>query len=300
MGYPRQCRSYGCHELLVRGSKLKNRRNRKVKKRLACIGLSALFVLLGATQANLAFAGFSSIAHNGISTQNLSSKPVPVQLTANATTTPSNTQLTLGSGGWVTPSSVSTCNTKSVTATLTSGRTNITLTIGTTAHFITGMKITGTGIAANTTLTSFSSTTVARLSVNATASGSSVLTLIMPTCSQQFFYINNSGSTAVTTLGLVQKTDSTVISATTGTNYVDLQTCSGTWTTATGVCSGTTATFMTTQGPTTSPLTPVTVSVGANGSTQIRALATQTVRTCNINIIIQTNDYFPSGTNTNS
>ena len=299
MGYPRHCRSYGCHELLVRGSKLKNRRNRKVKKRLACIGLSALFVLLGATQANLAFAGFSSIAHNGISTQNLSSKPVPAQLTANATTTPSNTQLTLGSGGWGTPT-LTTCNTEIVTATLANLSKNITLTIGTTAHFIAGMKITGTGIATNTTLTSFSTTTAARLSANATASGSSVLTLIMPTCSQQFFYINNSGSTAVTTLGLVQKTDSTVISATTGTNYVDLQTCSGIWTTASGVCSGTTATFMTTQGPTTSPLTPVTVSVGANGNIQIRALATQTLRTCNINIIIQTKDYFPSGTNTNS
>ncbi len=275
-----------------------------MKKRLACVGLSALLVLLGATQANLAFAGIIEIVYNSASTQSIQSgtwKVFPATLAA--TNAPTLTGSPVGALAVTTFTTLSTCSTNTTSGLKAIGQTSFVMA-GTITALTVGMTISSAvpGIPAGTTiLTKNNGTrtiTISNANTIAIASASTFAFGSGP-CYQKYFSINNTGTATLSSLGIVQTVTSNA------TNTVQLQTCSGTWTETSGACSASTGTIMTTSGTTgTQYVAGAAIGVPSGtlvtpGTRRMRALSTQGGITTTINIVVTSSSNITAVPNTN-
>ncbi len=269
-----------------------------MKKRLACVGLSALVVLLGVTQANLAFAGTEALAYNSAATQSITSGTWKVFPATLATTGTPAGQLAV-----TTFTTLSTCSTNTTSGVKAIGSTSFIMASSINALTV-GMVISSAvpGIPAGTTiLTKNNGTrtiTISNASTVAIANGSTFAFGTGP-CYQKFFSINNTGTAALTSLGIVQLVTSNA------TNTVAIQTCAGTWTETSGACSSGLATVMTTSGTTgTQYVAGAAIGVPSGtvptpGTKRIRALSTQGGITTTINIVVTSSSNIAGVPNTN-
>lgn len=251
-------------------------------KRLVCAVLSALFVLLGATQANLAFAGLVTIASQS-SPQAISSGR-PVVFPAASSTTSNLASYTLP-----TFTAVGSCVsgfTLETSASTPPGSTVIKLTTAPPAYTV-GMTAARTGIPSNTKVTAISAVVPYSITIsNATTAtiniGRNVTFTGCPY--QQYFSINNTGNMAVTSIGIAQTV--TVSS----TDTMALQWCTTGWTNeASATCAGSINTIMTTSGTTGSQYVNASIPIAAtNGTARIRAFTNVSGKTTTINIIMST------------
>ena len=250
-------------------------------KRLVCVVLSALFVLLGATQANLAFAGLVTVASQSTPQTISSGRPV-VFPSVNATTSnlSSYTLPTFTArGGCVSGFTLVTSGSTPPASTV------ITLTTAPPAYTV-GMTVARTGIPSNTKVTAISivvpySITISNATTATINIGRNVTFTGCPY--QQYFSINNTGNMAVTSIGIAQTV--TVSS----TDTLALQWCSGGWTTeSTATCNGTINTIMTTVGSVGSQYVNATIPISAGGTVRVRAFTNISGKTTTINIIMST------------
>ena len=190
-----------------------------------------------------------------------------------------------GSSSFVLPAlSAGSCNqgnnTSGVTAT---GATTIKMVAVT--GFIIGMVVTGSNrIPANTTITSIVSTgsgspniVISNATVTNTIPNNTVLT---GTGCQRFFSVNNIRALNLKSFGISQ----TVTAGSAGNML--LQACNGTWTEATGICSGTASTIVTTAAGASSAITTYTPPSTFSASSTIRLRAIATVRSVTSTISI--------------
>ncbi len=247
-------------------------------KRLVCVVLSALFVLLGATQANLAFAGLVTVASQ--STPQTISSGRPVVFPAVNATTSNLSSYTLPTfttvGGCIEGLRITT------SAAVASGVTVIPLSSVPPAYVV-GMTAARTGIPSGTKVLSISgsSITISNPTTAVIASGRNVTFTVCPF--HQYFSINNAGTLPVSSIGIAQTV--TVSS----TDTLALQWCSGGWTTeSTATCNGTINTIMTTVGSVGSQYVNATIPISAGGTVRVRAFTNISGKTTTINIIMST------------
>ncbi len=239
-------------------------------------------MLLGATQANLAFAGLVTIASQS-SPQAISSGR-PVVFPAASSTTSNLASYTLP-----TFTAVGSCEsgfTLVTSASTPPGSTVITLTTAPPAYTV-GMTAARTGIPSNTKVTAISAVVPYSITIsNATTAtiniGRNVTFTGCPY--QRYFSINNTGNMAVTSIGIAQTV--TVSS----TDTMALQWCTTGWTNeASATCAGSINTIMTTSGTTGSQYVNASIPIAAtNGTARIRAFTNVSGKTTTINIIMST------------
>ena len=276
-----------------------NSKKKLRKRKVISVGLTALLVLLGATQATQALASITALSYNSASTQSVSS--------GNWTGFPATLATTGTPAGALAVTTFATLSSGCISNT-TSGIKAIGSTSFVMASSVntlsTGMVISAAvpGIpAATTILTINTGTRTITISNASTVSIASASTFVFGSgpCYQKFFSVNNTGTSTLNTVGIVQTVTSNA------TNNVAIQTCSGTWTETTGACSATITTIMTTTGTTgTQYVAGAAISVPsgtvpAPGTKRIRALSTQGGITTTINIVVRSSTDVLGVPNTN-
>ena len=241
-----------------------------MKRRSVCLALSLALLVIDAGQADLASASQSASAINdapisvstakwsviaGAYETSTSTSSYVVSAFSAVTGCQTNKQ-TLGS----TPTGSST-----IKFTVASGVTGLTIgmTVSGNSRIVTGTTITAIDVATQT------------ITLSAPTSGGSISnssTIQFAGCFHKFFSINNIGNIDVATIGISQTV------TTSGNNRITLQSCSGTWTTTTGACSGTVTQLILTNSGTGSvsqaPLSLLGQNAGVTDTARIRALST--------------------------
>ena len=179
-----------------------------------------------------------------------------------------------------------------------SGATTIGIATSTTGYQV-GMVITApvAGIQVGTKILTIKATNPRNITISlpttAIIAGGTAIT--GNGCWQQYFNVNN-----IQTLNLVSFGISQVVSSS-GVDTITLQRCAGTWTEATGVCSGAITTIVTTTMGGTSAVTTVPVAlVATTGTVRLRALATINGIISTISISVRAGTDTRAATTTNS
>jgi hypothetical protein len=224
-----------------------------------------------------------------------SSGTLSITSAANSVVAGANSSATAASAYASSPS-VSTCT---ISTTLNAKSTHPTslITLTSVANLYVGTVVnTMPGISAGTVITAINSgTKVITISPGITSTINKNTTITFPGCYQSFFSVNNKGGIQVNSFGISQSVN------TTSPNSMTFQSCSTTWTEATGLCpSGTiTSIVATTSG--TSAVTQVSkVLAAVTGTMRLRVLTNTTGRTSTISTTIASNVNFRAGTVTNS
>lgn len=158
-----------------------------------------------------------------------------------------------------------------------------------------GMIIsTTTGIAAGTKVTAINtSTLVISITPNTNAQVSKNLTLTFSGCYQQYFNVNNIRSIALSSFQIQQTVN------TTSPDSITLQSCAGTWTESTGVCSGAISNIVVTNSGTSAFITVSGALSAVTGTVRLRALSNTSGKTATVSInIVRAN--LRAAINTNS
>ncbi len=246
-------------------------------KRLVCVVLSALFVLLGATQANLAFAGLTTVTRQS-SPQTIGSGSAIVFAALNPAT--SNLASYTLPAFTLYSSCTENLQIKSAAA-LPVGATVIPLASAPPAYVV-GMVVVRTEITVGTKVLSISGTTIKISSPTIAAMATEDITF-MGCPYQQYFSVNNAGTLPVTSIGIAQTV--TVPAA----NTIALQWCSTGWSNeTTATCAGTINTIMTTSGATASQYINTLIPIVAGGTVRVRAVTNVSTAATTINVIVST------------
>lgn len=181
---------------------------------------------------------------------------------------------------------------------ISSGSTTIGIATSTTGYIV-GMVVTAgvAGIQTGSKIVSIKATAPRNIviSLATTASIASGEAITGSGCWQQYFNVNNTKAKALLSFGIAQQVSST------GTDTITLQRCAGTWTEATGVCSGAITTIVTTTvGATSADITVPVALVASTGTVRLRALATINGITSTITIKIRRVTDVAAGVATNS
>ena len=147
-----------------------------------------------------------------------------------------------------------------------------------------GMIIsTTTGIAAGTKVTAINSgTTTVTVTPVTTAAISNNTALTFSGCYQRFFSVNNIKTIALTAFQIQQ------VVSTSAPDSITLQSCAGTWTEATAVCSGAITNIVVTSSGTSAFVTVSTVLAASTGTIRLRALCNTSGQNATISINIVT------------
>lgn len=187
---------------------------------------------------------------------------------------------------YVLPTFTAACTqARSTSGSTASGSTTIGIATSTTGYQV-GMVVTApvAGIQAGSKIVSIKATnprnivislaTTAIIAINTSITGNG--------CWQQYFNVNNTKPLNLVSFGISQTVSSS------GSDTITLQRCAGTWTEATGVCSGAITTIVTTTVGGTSAITNVPVALTATtGTARLRALATINGITSTISVSVR-------------
>lgn len=192
------------------------------------------------------------------------------------------------------PAFTSSCsfsnNSQGLTA---SGATTINMAAVT--GYVVGMRVTATGIPSGAVINSIKATSPRNIVISAatTASIPAGTAISVGGCFQTYFSVNNIESTPLNSFG-IQQTFATLPSDT-----ITMQRCTGTWTEATGACSGAISTIV--SGSSTSAVTTASISLAAsNGTARLRILSTKSVVAVTISVQIRRTPDVAAGTTSNS
>ena len=179
-----------------------------------------------------------------------------------------------------------------------SGATTIVIATSTTGYQV-GMVITApvAGIQVGTKILTIKATAPRNITISlpTTAIIATGTAITGNGCWQQYFNVNNIKPLALVSFGISQVVSSS------GVDTITLQRCAGTWTEATGICSGAITTIVTTTMGGTSAVTTVPVALVANtGTVRLRALATIDGITSTISISVRAGTDTRAATVTNS
>lgn len=181
---------------------------------------------------------------------------------------------------------------------LTSGSTgsgSFTINMTSVTGYVVGMVVSATGIPAGAVINSIKATPVRNIviSLATTATIGNNTAIVAGGCFQKFFSVNNIRNTNLNTFG-IQQIFSSISPAT-----ITLQRCAGTWTEATGACSGAITTIVT--GSSTSLVITVPIAlVASTGTVRLRALASKSGVTATISVTVRRATDVSAGVTTNS
>ncbi|MEI7541410.1 MAG: hypothetical protein WCJ89_08035 [Actinomycetes bacterium] len=193
-----------------------------------------------------------------------------------------------GSSSYVLPAFAASCTASNVTTgTASTGSTQINLANATTG-LVVGMLVTGSaGIQAGSRIVSIKSNPTRNIVISKplTATWATGRGVTGSGCWQQYFSVNNIRALQLKSFGISQ-----TVSAGSSTDTITLQSCAGTWTEATGACSGAISSIVATAPSATSAITTVVNTlVATTGTMRLRALATINGITSTISISIRAN-----------
>ncbi|MDO8645732.1 MAG: hypothetical protein Q7R42_04015 [Candidatus Planktophila sp.] len=177
---------------------------------------------------------------------------------------------------------VSSCSFNQSTVNSNTPNNSSTISLVAVTNLAVGMIIsTTTGIAAGTKVTAINTgTRVITITPNTTAQIGKSVALTFSGCYQKYFNVNNIRSIALSSFQIQQTVN------TTAPDSVTLQSCAGTWTEATGACTGAITNIVVTNSGT-SAFTTVTGALAATtGTVRLRALSNTSGRTSTISINI--------------
>jgi hypothetical protein len=197
---------------------------------------------------------------------------------------------------YATSPSVSTC-TISTTASLKAKAPTSSITLTSVANLYVGTELNAmAGISAGTLITAInngSKTITISPGVSIDIAKDDAITF--KGCYQSFFSVNNKGSIQVNSFGISQ----TVTTA--SPNSMTLQSCSTTWTEATGLCPlGTITNIVTTTSGPSSVIQVANVLVASSGTTRLRAYTNVGGKSSTLSITIAANLNYRPGITTNS
>ena len=195
---------------------------------------------------------------------------------------------------YVVDTMVSSCSFNQTTTNSTTPNNSSTISLQAVTNLAVGMIIsTRTGIAAGTKVTAINTgTKVITITPNTTAQLAKSVTLTFSGCYQKYFNVNNIGSIALSSFQIQQTVD------TTSPDSITLQSCSLTWTEATGACSGTITNLVVTNSGTSAFTTVTGVLAASTGTVRLRALSNTGGQTSTVSInVAQVNLRAPITTN---
>ncbi|CAN2190772.1 hypothetical protein MCERE85_00522 [Candidatus Nanopelagicaceae bacterium] len=199
-------------------------------------------------------------------------------------------------GTYATSPSVSTCTISTTLAAKATFPTS-SITLASVANLYVGTVInTMTGITSGTTITAINTgTKVISISPGIASTINNNTAIAFNGCYQTFFSVNNKGAIQVNSFGISQSV------TTSSPDSISLQSCSTTWTEATGLCpSGTITTIITTTSGTSAVTQVAKVLAATTGTMRLRALSNTPSRTSTVSITIASNSNFRAGITTNS
>jgi hypothetical protein len=170
-----------------------------------------------------------------------------------------------------------------------------TITMSSVTGYVVGMRPIATGISASALITSIKSTAPRNIviSIATTASLPNNTAITGGGCWQQYFSVNNIQSYGLNSFG-IQQTFTSI-----SPDTIAMQRCSGTWTEATGACSGTITTIV--SGTSTSAITTVGTPLTAlTGTTRLRLSASKSGVSVSISVFVRLATDIPAGATSNS
>ena len=179
---------------------------------------------------------------------------------------------------------VSSCSFNQSTVNSNTPLNSSTISLVAVTNLVVGMNISGNaGIAASTKVTAINtSTKVITITPNTTAQIGKNAALTFSGCYQAYFNVNNIRSIALSSFQISQSV------TTTAPDSITLQSCAGTWTEATGACTGAITNIVVTNSGT-SAFTTVTGALAATtGTVRLRALSNTGGQTSTVSINIAT------------
>jgi len=183
---------------------------------------------------------------------------------------------------YVVDTMVSSCSYSQSTVNSNTARNSSTISMLDVTNLEVGMIIsTTTGIAADTKVTAINTTTnVITITPITTAQIGKKVLLTFSGCYQKYFNVNNIRSIALSSFQISQAV------TTTAPDSITLQSCAGTWTEATGACTGTITNIVVTNSGT-SAFTTVTGTLAAtSGTVRLRALCNTSAQSSTVSINI--------------
>lgn len=177
---------------------------------------------------------------------------------------------------------VSSCSFNQSTVNSNTPNNSSTISMGAVTNLAVGMIIsTTTGIAAGTKVTAINTTTkVITITPNTTAQIGKSVTLTFSGCYQKYFNVNNIRSIALSSFQISQ------VVTTTAPDSITLQSCAGTWTEATGACTGAITNLVVTNSGTSAFTTVSGALAATSGTVRLRALCNTSGKTSTISINI--------------
>ena len=191
------------------------------------------------------------------------------------------------------PAFTSSCSISNTTQLITAiGATTIRLT--NTTGFVVGMAVSAAGITPGAIINTINASPKAIvISIATTASIPSGTTISVGSCWQSYFSVNNIQNTALLSFG-IQQTFSSISPET-----ISMQSCAGTWTEATGACTGAITTIV--SGSVTSAITTVPIAlVASTGTARLRVSSTTSPVSVTISVFVRRVTDVVAGTTTNS
>ena len=183
---------------------------------------------------------------------------------------------------YVVDTMVSSCSFNQATVNANTPNNSSTISMGAVTNLAVGMIIsTTTGIAAGTKVTAINTTTkVITITPNTSAQIGKSVTLTFSGCYQKYFNVNNIRSIALSSFQIQQTVD------TTAPDGITLQSCAGTWTEATGACTGAISNIVVTNSGTSAFATVSGALSAVTGTVRLRALCNTSGKTSTISINI--------------
>ena len=170
-----------------------------------------------------------------------------------------------------------------------------TINMAAVTNYVVGMRVTATGIPAGAVINSIKATSPRNIviSMATTATISAGTAIVAGGCFQSYFSVNNIESTPLTSFGIQQ------IFTSIAPSTLTMQRCSGTWTEATGACTGAITTIVSSSA--TSAITTVPIALAAStGTARLRILSTKSVVSTTISVLIRRTTDVAAGTTSNS
>ncbi|MDP1850892.1 MAG: hypothetical protein Q8K48_00560 [Candidatus Planktophila sp.] len=181
---------------------------------------------------------------------------------------------------YVVDTMVSSCSFNQTTVNSNTPNNSSTIALQAVTNLAVGMIISGNaGIAAGTKITAINTTTkVITITPNTTAQIGKSVSLTFSGCYQKYFNVNNIRSIALSSFQISQTVN------TVSPDSVTLQSCAGTWTEATGACTGAITNIVVTTSGTSAFITVSGALSAVTGTVRLRALSNTSGRTSTVSI----------------